>query len=1116
MPAYAAAAIALVMPGTTSNGTPAAASASASSPPRPNTNGSPPLSRTTRRAGAAPVDEQRVDLVLGQLDLARAPCRRDAARRRGARASSSAGDASRSYTTTSAAAQQLGAPHGQQARIARARADEVDGHAASPSTSCPRRSSSSDRPPRSSSAVATAVARAPIGLAPSGGRRAARRGRRATPAAPPPTISAPSTVASAPHGRLQPPPSCARNARSAPTAAWAARVVDRGERARGSRRRRRGTRPRARPARPAAASPTVRGTRRSRSASPSRSSAAAATTIGVDTRAACSRRVAMLPRSSANVRSGRSAASCARRRTEPVADPRAGRAASSSVEPTSASRGSARSGTAASTRPSGCGRRGQVLGRVHREVGAPCEHRVLHLLHEDAGAAEGVDRARRCGGHRWSSTMTSSASTPSRRDDPVGLPPGQRAAACRDAQRARHQLAGSVGVGVGLGETEQLDERVGVQLAARGAGGVLQADGRLVEQLVDDAAGERLDRVTRAAGRGRRAWRGGGRARPARTSSAWARSDGDERRHLARGALDPVAVELVGDDLAHLADLLAALRERLLAERPQVVDVEQGHAEHLARAGVDVAGHGDVDDEQRRARRARSITRFDVAALDEDVRWRRWTRAARRTRRARRGSRRAGSARPPTRAASSAARDAVRLATTISRDAGAGERERHAFAHARRRRARGRGGRRASRGGSVASATAADETDTAWRPMAVSVRARLPTSIAWRNVRDRSGPLAPSRSATLPRLADLAEDLALADDHRVEPGGDAEEVRDRGVVVVRVQEVGELVGVDARTLGEEVAHVLDRRVEQRGVRRRPRCGCTSTAARPRRGARAAPSDVQRLGERRRARPSSARAARPGTVRWFSPTTTRDTPAAAPWPRPRGRRGSGRACRNRGPARQSASSRGTPRGPHLFPGLREQRRAASRTRGPSSVAEVPAQPGRPGPGCARRCRSVTTRSPWRTTDISVNEQLAGSSAEFTQTRRASPASNTARSTAGHAGGGDGEPGAVEVGGRRTAARPRSGGRASAQARTSSPTLGRDHVDVGPGAEERLDLAGGDPAGADDHAAAAGDHEVHRVARQSRPARRSLGSRARRRRRACGVGRRAVGAGARRCW
>ena len=47
IPAYAAAAIALVIPGTTSNGTPARMQASASSPPRPNTNGSPPFRRTT-------------------------------------------------------------------------------------------------------------------------------------------------------------------------------------------------------------------------------------------------------------------------------------------------------------------------------------------------------------------------------------------------------------------------------------------------------------------------------------------------------------------------------------------------------------------------------------------------------------------------------------------------------------------------------------------------------------------------------------------------------------------------------------------------------------------------------------------------------------------------------------------------------------------------------------------------------------------------------------------------------------------------------------------------------------------------------------------------------------
>src|SRR5690606_22095273 len=46
-PSEAGAAMPLVTPGTTSNGTPAASSASASSPPRPKTNGSPPFSRQT-------------------------------------------------------------------------------------------------------------------------------------------------------------------------------------------------------------------------------------------------------------------------------------------------------------------------------------------------------------------------------------------------------------------------------------------------------------------------------------------------------------------------------------------------------------------------------------------------------------------------------------------------------------------------------------------------------------------------------------------------------------------------------------------------------------------------------------------------------------------------------------------------------------------------------------------------------------------------------------------------------------------------------------------------------------------------------------------------------------
>ena len=79
---------------------------------------------------------------------------------------------------------------------------------------------------------------------------------------------------------------------------------------------------------------------------------------------------------------------------------------------------------------------------------------------------------------------------------------------------------------------------------------------------------------------------------------------GDERRDLAGRALDPEALELLGDDLAHLArPRVRRCCSDCSPERLEVVDVEQRHAEDLADARVDVARHGDVDDEQRRGRR---------------------------------------------------------------------------------------------------------------------------------------------------------------------------------------------------------------------------------------------------------------------------------------------------------------------------------------------------------------------------------------------------------------------------------------------------------------------------------------------------------------------------------
>ena len=402
----------------------------------------------------------------------------------------------------------------------------------------------------------------------------------------------------------------------------------------------------------------------------------------------------------------------------------------------------------------------------------------------------------------------------------------------------------------------------------------------------------------------------------------------------------------------------------------------------------------------------------------------------------------------------------------------------------RRRRARAPGGRRACRAGWPPARPRPTTPTPRGGRCAVSVRARLPTSTAWRNVRESSGPLAPSRSAALPRLAHLAEDLALADDHRVEPGGHAEQVRDRGVVVVRVEEVGELVGVDARRVGEEVAHVLHRRVEQRGVG--VDLGAVARGEQHDLGEVLAPRE--RL-ERLRAAPSGATAMRSssstGTVRWLRPTTTRDMPRSislASSTRPARIRSSmpeSRADCQSASSLERPAARSSSRASrqHVEQGRVLGAQLVSAARRRSHVASAGLRPPVP---------IVTTRSPWRTTDIRVNEQFAGSSAEFTQTRRASPASKTAWSTVGIAGGGGGEPGVVEVGGLERRARPASSRPASAHAahlvadRRARPRARRRP----PSSSASILRAAMRPAPTTTQRRP-GDDEVHRVAGDRRP-------------------------------
>src|SRR5581483_8824412 len=87
--------------------------------------------------------------------------------------------------------------------------------------------------------------------------------------------------------------------------------------------------------------------------------------------------------------------------------------------------------------------------------------------------------------------------------------------------------------------------------------------------------------------------------------------------------------------------------------------------------------------------------------------------------------------------------------------------------------------------------------------------------VAEQRLHDRTGRSLLAR--LLPRVTDLAEDLALSEDRRVEPGGHLEQMGDGGLLVVRVEVVAEALGRGAGELGQEVAHVPDGAVEALGL-----------------------------------------------------------------------------------------------------------------------------------------------------------------------------------------------------------------------------------------------------------------------------------------------------------
>ena len=132
------------------------------------------------------------------------------------------------------------------------------------------------------------------------------------------------------------------------------------------------------------------------------------------------------------------------------------------------------------------------------------------------------------------------------------------------------------------------------------------------------------------------------------------------------------------------------------------------------------------------------------------------------------------------------------------------------------------------------------------------MRTRLPTANDEWNSRLSTGPAVWRVGGDGVRVLHLAENLRLADDERVEAGGDAEQMA-RDVEIGDVVDVRrDVAGGDAVEVADEAHQILARRRAPRRRRRRARRGCRSTRTTASRvdprpaSARSASADAARL------------------------------------------------------------------------------------------------------------------------------------------------------------------------------------------------------------------------------------------------------------------------------
>ena len=307
--------------------------------------------------------------------------------------------------------------------------------------------------------------------------------------------------------------------------------------------------------------------------------------------------------------------------------------------------------------------------------------------------------------------------------------------------------------------------------------------------VVSDSTTERcssLSRPRRASARASSPWR---------ISSAWARSDAIAGTTSSEALPVEEGIRLAGDDALGACGLLTAACERLRYDGLEVVHVVEVAALEVVDRRVEVARHGEVDEEERGAT-AGALNALELGARED------------RPRRARAGD------------DDVCVREALLELVEGRGDGAEALRESLGVLERAVRDARDRRAAPAQvASGALAHLARADDEDPASCELAEDVlrergRRRRDRCRALRDRRLRPHLLAcverlpedmveeRARNAGLECVAHLSEDLPLTRDERVEPRGHAEEVERRRLVAQAVEDGDELRLRDARERDE--------------------------------------------------------------------------------------------------------------------------------------------------------------------------------------------------------------------------------------------------------------------------------------------------------------------------